>query len=144
MILWRKQILPLGSIPWRGRELSFTLAYLGDMAAAFTAGALEVVPLMLGDRDTEFTYTGLYSDPSRVGGWVCSLAVVADGMDAVFDVNAETDAMLETAPSRDTAVQIIEGYRTSDGREFPVVLGSVYTTTAPALIGLGPWQRVRG
>lgn len=139
--LWRKQILPLGTIPWQDRELSFTPAYLGDMAAAFVARARDVVPFA-----AEIANGAFSNDPSLIRGVVRSLEVVADGMDAVVEVDAEVDALLDDAllhakPGPATGARIIEHYRTWDGREFPVVLAGVYTTRAPSIISLRPWTR---
>ena len=141
--LWRKQVLPLATIPWRGRELAFTPAYLADMAAAFAAGALDVVPFAFpGDRDYS-------NDPALIRGEVRSLEVVADGMDAIIAVDAEMGAFLAEllragGAAPDTGARIIERYQTTDGREFPVVLAGVYTTDAPVLTGLRPWKREPG
>lgn len=136
--LWRKQVLPLGRFPWRNRELDFTPAYLSNIAEAFAGGALDVVPFTAEDR-----HWGPVNDPERCHGTVCGVEAVSDGMDALVTVDAETDAQLEADPGLPATVRLVENYRTTAGREFPVVLAMVYTTRSPApfIAGLRPWKR---
>ena len=37
--LWRKKVLPVGDVEYKGRLLHFTRNYLGQLAAAFTSRA---------------------------------------------------------------------------------------------------------
>lgn len=134
--LWRKQVFPFGAIPWRGRELNFTPAYLGDMAEAFADGALEVVPL-----SAESDRGGFSGDPTLIRGEVRSLEVVSDGLDALAEVDAETDALLEADPEYPAAAQVIEHYRAAGTHPFPVVMRGLYLTRSPAITGLRPWTR---
>jgi hypothetical protein len=135
--LWRKHILPFMTIPYGNRKLEFTPAYLGGMAAAFAAGAMDVVPF-----SAEDPRWGPSGDPELLRGTVRAVEVVGDGMDALIEVaGTATDALLEADPATPTGVRIVERYRTAGGSEFPVILAMVYTTRAPVIAGLRPWTR---
>ena len=42
--LFRKQILPIGTINYKGRKIAFTKEYLTDLANAFKTAAFDQVP----------------------------------------------------------------------------------------------------
>lgn len=134
--LWRKQILPLGVISFKGVEVDFTPAYLGNLAAAFAEDALDLVPFI-----REGPGGRLDNDPERCCGIVRGLEAAADGMDALVAVGREGDAMLEADPGLPVAPRLCEKWRRSDGREFPVVLMALFTARASVLTGLRPWRR---
>jgi hypothetical protein len=133
--LWRKQVMPFGVVPWRGKELNFTPAYLNDIAAAFADGAFDLVPFM-----AENPEWGTSIDPALYRGPVCGLEVVGDGMDALVLVGAETDAWLDADKKRGAAARLIENYRTP-GRTFPVAMASLHATRSPGITMLRPWKR---
>src|ERR1019366_2085507 len=53
--LWRVQVLPLGKIDYRDRELDFTSEYLADLIRAFDEGAFDVVPFVIADSANSHT-----------------------------------------------------------------------------------------
>jgi hypothetical protein len=137
---WRVQILPSGPVAYKGaRTLDFTREYRESIAAAFKAGALDVVPFTLGD-----TYAG---DPEALAGEVRGLEVVDDGMDAVIGVGQRADAAIRASlapgsPPLGAAPGLMENYRTSGGEAYPVVLRHVLGTARPMLTGLRGWREV--
>jgi hypothetical protein len=136
--LWRVQVLPSGPVAYKGsRALDFTREYLDNIAEAFGARVFDFVPFQLAENDNAHT-----SDPSRYRGEVRALEVVSDGLDAVIDATPEGDEAIRTSPDLAAAPRLVESYRTSCGRVFPVVLQHVLGTTAPMAAGLRGWQEL--
>ena len=136
MTLWRVQVLPSGPFTYKGgRTLDFTREYLDDIAGAFGARALDFVPFQLAESDNAHT-----SDPARYRGDVRALEVVSDGLDAVIEATPEGDEAIRTVPGLAAAPRLVEDYRATDGRAWPVVLHHVLGTTAPMITGLRGWQ----
>lgn len=131
--LWRVQVLPLETVRFRARDLVLTRQYLDDIAEAFDAGVFDEVPFLLD--------AGYVRDIRR-GGDVCCLEPVADGLDAVVDATAGGDEAIRTVPGLAAAPRLIEGYRTADGRAFPVVLQHILGTASPVIPGLRGWREL--
>src|ERR1035441_9402346 len=53
--LWRKKVLPVGDVEYKGRTLHFTLNYLKGLAGAFTARAYDQVAVQLADAEDTAT-----------------------------------------------------------------------------------------
>lgn len=133
--VWRVQVLPLGTISYRDRELDFTSEYLADLVRAFDDGAFDVVPFVLAGEDGQHT-----NDPARWRGEVRGLEMVPDGLDAVVAVTADGGEVLRRTPALRAAPRIIEDYRGTDGRTFPAVIQHILGTSHPVITGLRPWQ----
>ena len=133
--VWRVQVLPLGKISYRDRELDFSREYLGDLVRAFDEGAFDVVPFVLADESGEHT-----SDPARCRGEVIGLEMASDGLDAVVAVTGDGNEVLRRDPGLGAAPRIIEDYRRADGRTFPAAIQHVLRTQHPVIAGLRPWQ----
>ena len=133
--LWRVQVLPLGKISYRDRELDFSREYLGDLVRAFDEGAFDVVPFVLAVANGLHT-----SDPARQRGEVRGLEMAPDGLDAVVAVTEEGGEVLRRDPGLGAAPRIVEGYRCADGRTFPAAIQHVLGTQHPMITGLRPWQ----
>lgn len=136
--LWRKQLLPIGTVPYRGRELLLDRLYLRNLVEAFNAPAFDVVPFQMADASGTHT-----SDPARCRGEVLSLELENDGLYAVIALTEEGEAVIRAEPSLGVAPRIVEKYRHPDGREFPAALQHVMGRTAPMLTDLEPWQRAQ-
>jgi hypothetical protein len=134
--LWRKQVLRVGDIDYRGRTLSFTGQYLTDLADAFGAGAVDLVPFLISDTHT--------NDPACYSGHVRQMEVVGDGLEAVIEVSAAADGTLRSDPQLDSAPRIIESYCRADGTEFSAVIQQILATRQSILTGLQPWEPVSG
>src|ERR1035441_8319817 len=50
--LWRKKVLPVGDVEYKGRTLHFTLNYLKGLAGAFTARAYDQVAFQRSEEHT--------------------------------------------------------------------------------------------
>lgn len=135
--LWRVQVLPIGTISYRGREMAFDRGYLVAIASAFDGGAFDLVPFQDGSADGVHT-----SDPSRCLGYVRSVEAVPDGLDAVMAVTAEGDELIRTTPDLAAAPRLVEDYRRSDGRRFRVAMQHVLATRVPMITGLRSWRPV--
>jgi len=138
MTLWRVQVLPAGPFDYRGvRAMDFTREYLNGIAEAFGARAYDFVPFQLAEAGNART-----SDPARYRGEVCALEVVTDGLDAVIAATPDGDEAIRAIPGLAAAPRLVEDYRTTDGRSWPVSLQHVLGTTAPMITGLRGWREV--
>lgn len=132
--LWRVQVLPLGTVRYRVRDLNLTPEYLEAIAEAFSAGVFDIVPFQIADMHT--------NDPTCFRGEARELEVVADGMDAVIAATPEGDEAIRTTPGLAAAPRLFEDYRTADGRTWPVALQHILGTTQPIITGLRPWREL--
>jgi hypothetical protein len=73
--LWRKRLLPVGEVSYKGRMLKFSLPYLQRLAEAFHARAYGQVPLQLAGADNSHT-----NDPERFAGEVLDAEAAPDGL----------------------------------------------------------------
>jgi hypothetical protein len=137
--LWRKQILPFGMVEHAGREVVLDARLLGNLASAFSADALNLVPVLLDGGSGLASY-----DPALRAGRVCGLEVVSDGLDAMVAVELRADAIVSANPEIGGAPGICIDYQVPDGRRFPAVLRHIMVTGSPLIAGLRPWQRVCG
>ena len=72
--LWRKKVLPVGDVGYKGQLLHFTKDYLGQLAAAFTNRAYDQVPFQLADAQNTHT-----NDPERFRGDIAEMVVRDNG-----------------------------------------------------------------
>ena len=135
--LWRKQLLPIAKINYKGRLIDFTREYLTGLAKAFNDRAYDRVPFQLADRDNAHT-----DDPERRRGWVNGLEVTDDGLDIIVSANDAGDALLRDGPELGISAKIIEDYERADGKFFPAAIKHVLGTLDPRLTGMRPWQAV--
>ena len=134
--LWRKQVLPLGTVTLPRGELALTPEYLGWLAEAFDEAAFDYVPFQLA-FDSEHT-----SDPDRWRGDVTGFEMADDGLDALIMATDEGNRAILETPGLDAAPRIINDYRTADGRVFPAAIQHILGTTKPLITGLRGWERV--
>lgn len=138
MTLWRVQVLPCGPFTYKGsRTLDFTPGYREAIAEALDGRAYDFVPFQLAGSDNAHT-----NDPGRYCGEVRALEVVTDGMDALIAATPDGDEAIRTVPGLAAAPRLVEDYRTTDGKTWPVALQHVLGTTAPMIPGLRGWQEV--
>src|ERR1017187_2819096 len=135
--LWRKQLLPIAKINYKGRLIDFTREYLTGLAKAFNDRAYDRVPFQLADRDNAHT-----DDPERRRGWVNGLEVTDDGLDIIVSANDAGDALLRDGPELGISAKIIEDYERADGKFVPAAIKHVLGTLDPRLTGMRPWQAV--
>ena len=135
--LFRKKILPLGSIDYKGRRINFDKAYLTDLAKAYDDGAFDQVPFMLADRNNAHTM-----DPDRYRGECKGVQVAEDGLYGVFDLTSDAAELVRRNPKLGVSARIVEGYDRADGKKYGRAMQHVLGTLDPRVPGLGAWQEV--
>jgi hypothetical protein len=135
--LFRKQILPLGTITYKGRKIAFDKKYLTDLAASFQANAFDQVPFQLADADNRHTM-----DPERFRGEVKGVELTDKGLTALVELTPDAAELVRKNPKLGVSARIIEGYDRSDGQKFPHALHHVLGTLDPKVVGMKPWQEV--
>lgn len=135
--LFRKKILPKGTIDYKGRKIVFDDAYLTDLATAFHDGAYDQVPYMLADKDNAHTM-----DPERYRGEIKGVEVGEDGLYGTFELSADAADLVKKNPKLGVSARIVEGYTRSDGKSYPRAMQHVLGTLDPRIPGLGAWQEV--
>jgi hypothetical protein len=135
--LFRKKILPTGTIDYKGRKITFDKAYLTDLATAFHDAAYDQVPFMLADKDNAHTM-----DPERFRGECKGVDVAEDGLYGTFELSADAANMVKANPKLGVSARIVEGYNRADGKSYPRAMQHVLGTLDPRLPGLGAWTEV--
>jgi hypothetical protein len=135
--LWRKRVLPVGEVEYKGRILKFTRDYLGRLVKAFTDGAYDQVPFQIADKDNTHT-----NDPERTGGWLKGMELGDDGLYVTAEVNAKGEKVLTDNPKLGVSARIVEDYARSDGLHFPAAIQHVLGTLDPRIPGLGAWTAI--
>jgi hypothetical protein len=135
--LFRKKILPMGSIDYKGRKIVFDREYLTDLATAFHDGAYDQTAFMLADKDNAHTM-----DPTRFHGEVKGVEVTDDGLYGTFELSSEAADLVKRNPKLGVSARIVEGYARSDGKTYPRAMQHVLGTLDPRIPGLGAWTEV--
>ncbi len=142
--LWRKRILPVGTITYRGpgappegRKISFTQQYLAGLAEAFRSRAYDQVPFQLATDANKHT-----NDPERFRGEILDIEAAPDGLYATCKVTPAGEKILSENPALGVSARINEQYQRSDGAFFPAAIQHVLGTLDPHVPQLGPWQQV--
>jgi hypothetical protein len=136
---YRKQVLPKGSIQYKGRTITFDDAYLTELANTFTSKAFDQVGFLLAPDDNSHTM-----DPERFRAEVTALENDIDGLYAVvkFPSDEAAKAVLDN-PKLGVSARIIEDYtREADGKHFGPTVQHVLGTLDPRVTGLKPWEAV--
>jgi hypothetical protein len=136
--LWRRQVLPVGEVNYKGRVLKFTKDYLGKLAKAFRDGAYAQVPFQLADKDNSHT-----NDPERTRGEITDMEVRDDGLWVTAEVSERGDALLHENPKLGVSARIVEGYDRADGKFFPAAVQHVLGTLDPRISWMGgKWEAI--
>lgn len=134
---WRKQILPLRKITYKGRVLDFNRTYLATLADSFKRRAFDQVPAQIADKDNKHN-----NDPRNTGGELVDVQLGSDGLYGIFEPNAEGQKVLKANPKVGVSARILEGYQRSDGQHFPKALQHVLLTVDPHISGMKPWEQM--
>lgn len=134
---YRKQILPLGAINYKGKRIVFDRQFHLDLSRAFKANAYDQVPFVLANEKNEH-----HMDPKLFEGNVTDLVVAEDGLDAVVELTPEGEALIEKNPRLGVSARIVQGLAKSDGRTFKRAIQHVLATMDPRVTGLRPWQAI--
>ena len=134
---WRKKLLPIGSIDYKGRTLRFTRDYLSGLVDAFRSNAYDQVAFQLADSQNTHT-----NDPERFRGEVAGMELGDDGLYVTVRTTEAGAKVLEQNPRLGVSARIVEDYARSDGRHYPAAVQHVLGTLDPRIPGLGPWQAI--
>ena len=132
---YRKQILPLGAINYKGKRIVFDRQFHTDLSRSFKAGAYDQVPFVLANERNEH-----HMDPRLFEGSITDLVVADDGLDAVVELTPEGEALIQKNPRLGVSARIVQGLEKANGRTFKRAIQHVLATMDPRVTGLRPWQ----
>lgn len=133
--LFRKQILPMTEIDYKGQKIRFDRSFLSDLVSSFKKRAYDQVPFVLADRQNRHN-----EDPRLFRGQVKDLVLTSDGIDAVLELTADGAKLIEDNPELGVSARIIQDLSKSDGRKFGRAIRHVLATMDPRVTGMRPWQ----
>jgi hypothetical protein len=134
---WRKRVLPVGDVEYKGRLLHFTKDYLGRLVSAFQNRAYDQVPFQLADHANTHT-----NDPERTRGEITAMELGDDGLWITAELTPEGEKVLKDNPRLGVSARIVEGYDRSDGKHFGEAIQHVLGTLDPRIPGLGAWTAI--
>jgi hypothetical protein len=134
---WRKMLLPIGTVNYKGRKLQFTADYLAELVRSFREQAFPQVPFQLATDDNKHT-----NDPERYRGELVDLEQASDGLYAIVEPTAAGQQLLETNPKLQVSARIYENYERGDGQKWTAALQHVLGTLDPHITGMGPWEKL--
>jgi len=135
--LWRKRVLPVGDVEYKGRLLHFTRDYLGQLVSAFTSRAYDQVPFQLADAANTHS-----NDPERFRGEIKSMDLEDDGLYVTAELTEDGERVLTANPRLGVSARIVEDYARSDGQRYPAAIQHVLGTLDPRIPGLGAWEAI--
>lgn len=135
--VWRKKLLPVGEVEYKGRTLRFTRDYLGQIVNAFQNRAYDVVPFQLADAQNTHT-----NDPERTRGEITGMELGDDGLYVTAELTPDGEKVLAANPKLGVSARIVEDYARSDGQYFKSAVQHVLGTLDPRIPGLGAWEAI--
>lgn len=135
--VWRKKLLPIGNVEYKGRTLRFTKDYLGQIVDAFQNRAYDQVPFQLADAENRHS-----NDPERTRGEIRDMQLGDDGLYITAELTPEGEAVLTANPKLGVSARIVEDYARSDGQFFKSAVQHVLGTLDPRIPGLGAWEAI--
>ncbi|HET6503558.1 MAG TPA: hypothetical protein VFG87_22640, partial [Amycolatopsis sp.] len=135
--VFRKQILPVGSINYQGRRIEFSREKLAAIEAAYRDSAFDFVPLVLADEKNTHTM-----DPRATSGKVIDMELSGDGLDVIVQADDEAAQLLERHPEIGISARILENYDRADGKSYPAAIQHALITADPRITGMRPWEAV--
>lgn len=141
--LWRKQVLPIGSIDYTDKttgakqRLTFDRQYLAALADSFTKRAYDTVKVFLADGTNAHNV-----DPERMRGTVKGLELSETGLDALIELSDAGAALITDHPDLGVSARIVPNLVKSDGRNFSAAIQHVLATVDPVVTGMRPWEAV--
>lgn len=138
---YRKNILPLTKIRWKGKEKTFDLSYMQRVKDAFDKGAFPYVPVKLAPGDNSHT-----NDVLRTGGRVVGLSVSEEeGLVADLELNDDGIKAVQSSDGHvPVSAKILEQLVRDDGdfAEFDAALAHVLVVDDPYVRGMTPWKEL--
>jgi len=135
--LFRKQLLPIAKINYKGRPIDFTRDYLAGLVKAFNDRAYDQVAFQLADAANTHT-----DDPERFRGEIAALEMTDDGLDVIVAATEDGSRLLRENPRLGVSAKIVEDYDRADGKFFARAVKHVLGTLDPRLTGMRPWEAV--
>ena len=135
--LFRKQLLPVARIDYKGRTIDFTRDYLAGLVKAFNDRAYDQVAFQLADAQNTHT-----EDPERFRGEIAALELTDDGLDVIVAATDDGAKVLRDNPRLGVSAKIVEDYGRADGKFFTRALKHVLGTLDPRMTGMAPWEAV--
>jgi hypothetical protein len=135
--LFRKKLLPVGSIQYQDRQLNFTREYLAGLLRAWQDRAYDSIPVQFADASNAHTL-----DPERTRGQIVDMTLEPDGLWVTAQLSQRGQRVLSEHPYIGVSARIVEQYQRSDGRFYPAAVQHILATTDPRIPGLGAWQAV--
>lgn len=134
---FRKQILPIGSITYKGRKITFDRAFLTELKESYDKQAYDQVPLVLANDANAHNM-----DPERFRGEVTGLEVTNKGLEAIIRTTREGARLIKANPRLGVSARILHNIEKADGRVFGKALNHVLATMDPKVTKMSPWQTV--
>ena len=138
---YRKNILPLTKIRWKGKEKTFDLSYMRRVKDAFDKGAFPYVPVKLAPGDNSHT-----NDVLRTGGRVVGLSVSEEeGLVADLELNDDGIKAVQSSDGHvPVSAKILEQLERDDGdfAKFDAALAHVLVVDDPYVRGMTPWKEL--
>jgi len=138
---YRKNILPLTKIRWKGKEKTFDLSYMKRVKEAFDKGAFPYVPVKLAPGDNSHT-----NDVLRTGGRVVGLSVSEEeGLVADLELNDDGIKAVQSSDGHvPVSAKILEQLERDDGdfAKFDAALAHVLVVDDPYVRGMTPWKEL--
>lgn len=135
--LFRKQLLPIATIDYKGRTIDFTRDYLAGLVKAFNDRAYDQVAFQLADAQNTHT-----EDPERFRGEIAALELTDTGLDVIVAATDDGAKVLRDNPRLGVSAKIVEDYGRADGKFFSRALKHVLGTLDPRMTGMAPWEAV--
>lgn len=136
--LWRKQLLPVGRIIYKGEPVDFSQEYLEELVRSFNSGAYDQVPFQLADGENKHTQL-----PERFHGEVRAIELTPEGLDIVVAATKAGHEVLSTNPRLGISARIVESLtHARDGKSFRSAIQHVLGTLDPVVTGMTPWRAI--
>jgi hypothetical protein len=136
--LWRKQLLPVGKINYKGETVDFSQEYLAELVRSFNSGAYDQVPFQLADGENKHTQL-----PERFHGEVRAIELTPEGLDIVVAATKAGHEVLSTNPRLGISARIVESLtHARDGKSFSSAIQHVLGTLDPVVTGMTPWRAI--
>jgi hypothetical protein len=143
-----KQLIPMGyELDYKGRKLKFDKHYLSNIKTAFEENALgQQTAFQLAtdanEHDTDADkLAGRHYDPKRFQGDVEQLAINNRGLYGKFKLTKDGTKIISDNPRLGVSVSLKEGFKSHDGKTYPVVMRHVLGTLDPKIRDMGDWQK---
>lgn len=134
--VFRKQVLPRGTINHEGRKITFDDDYFKDVISAFNNKAFDQNTFQLASSADEHD-----TNPERTRGEVVAYEATKDGLDAILNLTDEGAKVVRDNPKLGVSPRIFEGMKVN-GQQFGHAIHHIAGTLDPRNTGMGEWQEV--